>query len=109
MPEARCRSCQIPVIWADTVTGKKMPLERQSDGNIAIIRSIAIVNPPDIDKHAIRYVSHFAVCPQAELHRKRKVRDRVEAARAEVRAHQANIDAKRALAEAQPSQLDLFE
>jgi hypothetical protein len=105
---AYCSSCKLPVIWVDTVAGKKMPVERASEGNIAIRGRVALVNPPDIEREPIRYVSHFSVCPDAERHRKKKVSEREKAAIREVEKHRELLAQKASREAAEPQQGELF-
>lgn len=73
---ARCRSCDALIVWAMFASGRLMPLdaERVKGGRIVLVPSSkstprAEMLPPDPD--AVRYVSHFASCPNAAEHRKR--------------------------------------
>lgn len=58
---ARCRSCQQVVYWITTRAGKKMPV------------TVERANPEHRypDDSAGRGVSHFAVCPHAQQHRRK--------------------------------------
>lgn len=91
---SRCRSCDAPIVWARTVTGKTIPLdfapsatgeftiERDADGvKIAVwfdarrTGDESSNGPEDLGVHAakpvkLRYSSHFATCPHAAAHRK---------------------------------------
>lgn len=69
-----CRSCQQEIIWAKTVTGKSMPIERADDGNLIVVKGIAHVIPKGEEPVAgmQRFVSHFAKCVNAASHRKVK-------------------------------------
>ena len=62
-----CRSCKAPIIWAESVNGKKMSFdaERVDDGNIEIVggRAFTVVGPGP------HYQSHFASCPEANIWR----------------------------------------
>lgn len=66
-----CQSCQQEIIWAKTVNGKRMPIERNDDGNLVVVNGVAHVirkgEEPVAGMH--RYVSHFATCPNAPAHR----------------------------------------
>ncbi len=57
---AQCRSCEAPIVWVQTQSGKYMPVDAHSydegDGLVFVK-----------DKH----ISHFATCPNANKHRKR--------------------------------------
>lgn len=72
---SECRSCQRPIKWARTTTGKHIPisLRPQPNGNLALDEG---TTPPTA--HVVRpgsqpglYLAHFAVCPAAEKHRGR--------------------------------------
>jgi hypothetical protein len=74
-----CRSCNAPVLWVATATGKQMPIDAipVPDGNIILdtdriahVLPDAAQPPPDV----LRYVSHFATCPNATQHRRREGR-----------------------------------
>jgi hypothetical protein len=68
MTITECRSCKAPIIWAKTQGGKLMPLdslpqqryvlEEREEGTVAIYRPV--------------FVSHFATCPNADQHRRKK-------------------------------------
>lgn len=85
---SRCRSCNAAVVWVeteatDTKPGRKMPLDanpsdprraaRVENGNIIYTGAHTGDGTP-----IVRYVtggphlSHFASCPNAQTHRKRK-------------------------------------
>lgn len=79
----KCRSCGAAVAWVITAPkGKRMPIDPEpvADGNI--ILQLGAVNsqvPPlatTLAKGAStelpRYKSHFATCPNAKQHRKKK-------------------------------------
>ncbi len=74
----KCRSCEAPIRWAVTGKGRRMPLDAQPspDGTIAvepedelgvivgIVRGVSTTQP--------RFVSHFATCPNAGGHRRKR-------------------------------------
>lgn len=79
-----CRSCRAPLLWALTEKGRRIPLDRNSvpDGNIELEETdegppMSRVVPRE-DRilpgffHTPRYKSHFATCPNAKRHRRRK-------------------------------------
>lgn len=70
---ATCSSCGAPIVWATTVNGKAIPLDPEPTtfGNLVVVDGIA--RPPRIgdDVPFLQYVSHFATCPNAAVHRKR--------------------------------------
>lgn len=77
---ARCRSCQATVEWCITESGKTMPVNRAPDpkGNLIKTGNVvdgkpevhAISSRDELTGHETRYVSHFATCKNASLHRK---------------------------------------
>lgn len=73
MSMGRCKSCGAEIEWVRTTKGNNMPLDPipVAGGNIEmLINGRAQVVEPDEDK--IRSVSHFATCPEAQSHRRRK-------------------------------------
>jgi hypothetical protein len=77
-----CRSCNAPIIWSETITGKPMPLDQEPalDGNIVLgLRSgktpLALVQTKQQlerlrAKGELLYKSHFVTCPQSRGWRK---------------------------------------
>lgn len=75
-----CRSCEAPIIWTVTTNGKRMPvdvdpvtapaggftLDEDEDPPIARFEAV------DRDRifKPVLYISHFATCPNANMHRK---------------------------------------
>ena len=78
---SRCKSCGAEIKWIKTASGKSMPCDAKPIsyridthyGNLTLItpdgRVAKGVYDPGSDK--IGYVSHFATCPNAGLHRRR--------------------------------------
>jgi len=78
----QCRSCRAAIIWAETITGRRMPLDKTPtpEGNIVLgIRHqqppLALVKTKQalVNLHAkgeLLYTSHFVTCPQASQHRR---------------------------------------
>lgn len=58
---AQCRSCEAPIVWVQTQNGKNMPVDAHTydNGDGLIFNS---------EKHT----SHFATCPNADKHRKKR-------------------------------------
>lgn len=54
----RCKSCRARIIFLQTGTGKLMPVDADS------------VEPDDEVFDRERHISHFAVCPAANQHRR---------------------------------------
>lgn len=76
-PTSRCRSCQAPIRWAVTTTGKRMPIDHEPtpDGNVTVHRDeagqdIATVHAVGAPLEGPRWTSHFATCAQAAQHRR---------------------------------------
>ena len=80
----QCSTCAAPVLWCRTAKGKAMPLdvEPRADGNIELrpqpphgrVVAVYIKTTGTLDMLAqpVRFASHFATCPQAKKHRKKK-------------------------------------
>lgn len=73
---ANCRSCGAEIRWARTENGRNMPIEKDPNGNIVLedggSAPLAVVVPPDVAPERTRWISHFAKCPNAAAHRKKK-------------------------------------
>jgi len=73
---SRCRSCDAPLRWELTESGKRIPLDPEPyEGNdprglFAIRSGVALAVPPDAFPNEPVYRSHFATCPQGGLWRK---------------------------------------
>ena len=69
-----CRSCSAPLIWATSPKGRPLPLDARA--------VVYVIDPnetkPQAEKAndesgtAAYYVSHFATCPNASSHSRRK-------------------------------------
>lgn len=76
---ARCSSCGASIVWAKTEAGRAMPLDAEptDDGTIETIGNTCRVLSP-IEAAITRgetgrlYTSHFATCPHAATHRRKK-------------------------------------
>jgi hypothetical protein len=64
-----CRTCNAPIVWLKTPSGKNMPVDAGS------------VEPDDDRYMAGKHVSHFATCPQAGQHRRRQSGSSTESAK----------------------------
>lgn len=82
MIPSSCRSCGAPIVWATTEAGRLSPLDFHDvpDGNVIVDRVESgpagdIVHVRTLKKgeetEALRYVSHFATCPNAKQHNRR--------------------------------------
>jgi hypothetical protein len=56
----RCRSRNAKIIWFKTERGSNMPVDADT------------VEPEDQELELPRHISHFATCPNANQHRRRK-------------------------------------
>jgi hypothetical protein len=71
---AACRSCEALIIWAETTTGKRMPLDERpsAKGNLVFVGGVARAATDDDRRlHRPLYTSHFATCPDAATFRRR--------------------------------------
>jgi hypothetical protein len=78
---ATCGSCDAPITWAMLPSGKLMPLDATPvpDGNIAARRldngdlhARVLKNGDELADGERRGTSHFATCPNAAAHRRRR-------------------------------------
>ena len=79
-----CRSCEAPIIWTRTSTGRAMPIDADPhpDGTIRPVpdattvaaQSIPLADRPNHSGQLHR--SHFATCPNAAYHRRDKATPR---------------------------------
>lgn len=69
-----CGSCGAQILWVETSTGKWVPLDPDMvpDGNVEVYDGVAVVIANSSVGSRDRYKSHFATCPNAGQHRKRK-------------------------------------
>lgn len=58
MDTKQCRSCNAPIVWFTTVSGKRTPIDADT------------VKPEDEVLDLKRHTSHFATCPNANQHRR---------------------------------------
>lgn len=76
----KCGACQAPIVWAQTSTGKLMPVDAVpvSDGNVLLLPTVdhkfvaMVVGKEEAASSAAveRYKSHFATCPSAASYRR---------------------------------------
>lgn len=94
---ARCRSCEAEIVWAQTTSGKLMPLDADNDdgydrplldpeGRVAPtgryvttkrgqrVMEVEVLAQEELfaGDRPRRYRSHFQTCPNADAHRKAK-------------------------------------
>jgi hypothetical protein len=67
---ANCKSCQAPIIWVKTSSGKNMPVDEKPESRF-ILDGRGEGNTPYATMIKA-YVSHFATCPNADKHRKKE-------------------------------------
>jgi hypothetical protein len=82
--ERKCGSCDAPIIWARTLTGRSMPVDaKPSDGGTVLLElrqgsvrahvvSGGELNPPEpVDTEPVSLrTSHSTTCPDADKRRK---------------------------------------
>lgn len=81
---ALCQSCGAPIEWALTHAGRNMPLDaapspepsnllawRDPNGRLQV-RDVDGIGSTDAPSHARHATSHFATCPNADTHRKKR-------------------------------------
>ena len=79
---ARCKSCGAEINWVTTFSGKKMPVDAQelwfaADGgkDVFVTSGGAVIHGTRVESGRadgrIGHISHFATCPNANLHRRR--------------------------------------
>ena len=66
-----CKSCGIPIIWAISPNGKKIPLDARAPTFILDRNREVTDGLPQARRHRA-YVSHFSTCPDATKHSKTK-------------------------------------
>ncbi|WP_300268295.1 hypothetical protein [Microbacterium sp.] len=76
MREARCKSCGEPIVWAFTENGSSIPMnpepvEPNGSGRFVVERDTMRAYAPLFDEGMPTYISHFATCAHADLHRRR--------------------------------------
>lgn len=79
---AKCKSCGADILWIPTPNGKAMPCDNQKiyfkknfhGGSMTLVLPNGKVTKGDLDFESDEYgyISHFATCPSANLHRKAK-------------------------------------
>jgi hypothetical protein len=69
-----CRSCNAPIIWAITVKGRRIPIDKApvENGNVTLAMTPGFTIPWAIMGPNGTHVSHFATCEFAHRHRKRQ-------------------------------------
>lgn len=67
-----CRSCGAPIVFAETVKGRRMPLDRtpDPDGTIWMLDGIARTDQAPSGYPGPFFTTHFVTCPDAKKWRK---------------------------------------
>lgn len=83
---SKCKSCGADIIWIRTASGKNMPCDSKkiyykpniTYGKLNLVLPNGKVTRGDFDLESdtFGYISHFATCPSAELHRKVQEKER---------------------------------
>lgn len=60
----RCRSCGAKIRWTRTAAGKLMPLDYEPSPRGTVVLTSS-------SRREVKYISHLATCPQANLHRRK--------------------------------------
>ncbi len=66
---AKCKSCGASIIWVKSATHRDMPLDAEPKQGL-IIRKRDGMHPVAVMTDVYR--SHFATCPNADQHRKKR-------------------------------------
>lgn len=76
----RCTSCAAKIVWVETESGKRMPLDAgpNATGNVIAVGHtgdtmiVKVGTTVELDNAAPerRYQTHFATCPNADRHRR---------------------------------------
>lgn len=69
-----CATCKAEIRWVKTQRGAAMPLDVDpaDDGRFVVLDGVAVVCDPLFHPREPRYRSHFASCPQAAQHRRKR-------------------------------------
>jgi hypothetical protein len=77
----KCRSCGARILWAETVKGRRIPLDAEpADGGNMVLEQrghhraplATVLTGGAAPNDKPRYKSHFATCPNAQQHRRSK-------------------------------------
>ena len=81
---SKCKSCGAEIDWIVMKSGRRMPVDPEPvhfsidkinhSGDITLITAdgMAVTGFKDMSSRLIGYLSHFATCPNADKHRRRK-------------------------------------
>lgn len=74
MTEQRCKTCNRKLVWARTAEGKLIPLDV-----VAPVYTLIEVNGRrEAVRTTLHFVSHFATCPDADYHSRKKETSHVQ-------------------------------
>lgn len=83
---SKCKSCGVDIIWVKLASGKSMPCNREkiyykqdlTNGRLNLVLPNGKVTRGNFDYESdtFGYISHFATCPSAELHRQIREREK---------------------------------
>lgn len=68
-PISSCRSCGAPIVFAKTAAGRLMPIDALEVSGFAVD---VTTDPPTLIEQVKVHQSHFATCPNADQHRKKR-------------------------------------
>lgn len=73
---AECSTCKAPILWARwALSGRAVPIDPTpvSSGNLALEAGrVHLYTDDDARLQRERFTSHFATCPDADQHRRRR-------------------------------------
>jgi hypothetical protein len=71
---SNCRSCTAPITWVYTQGGQRTPLDEQPEpaGEWVLIGRTTVRKAQPDDDPKLRFVSHWATCPDASKWRRRR-------------------------------------
>ncbi len=67
---SKCRGCQAEIIWIETKSGRKMPLDAKA--KTVFIKKWSMMDGVYYWAADLGHESHFATCPQADQFRRSK-------------------------------------
>ncbi len=65
---ARCKTCQAEIVWMLTSAGKRVPLDPPEK---RYVENLTSTHRGQVEVQDT-WLSHFATCPQADQHRKKR-------------------------------------
>lgn len=67
-----CKGCDAPIIWVETVNGKRTPIDAKPERRYVIAERFGDMLP--VVRIVKTYTPHFATCPKAGDFRKDKTK-----------------------------------